>query len=331
MRWNAWQGISLIGAAAVIAACGGGGDGGSGNNPVVAIAKTATASGDLQNGVVGADLALALRVLVTEDGDPLEAQVITWTALDGSVSAGTSQTNSSGIAIINWTLGSAAGPQTARAALAGADGSPVTFSATAAPGVPATLIEFAGSDQTGVINTAFAQQLQVKVTDQFNNPRAGIAVDWAVQSGPVTVGTASSVTNASGVASVTVNAGATAGAAVVRATAVTVAGANVDYDLTVILQPVEVEVGNIFFRSGRNNTTNPAVDTVQAGQAARWTVLSGGHTVRSQGLPAFTSSGALNPNGTYLVTFNTVGTYQYDCSVHGGLPGGMAGTIVVIP
>lgn len=331
MRWNAWQGISLIGAAAVIAACGGSGDGGNGNNPVIAIAKTATASGDLQNGAVGAALGQALRVLVTEDGDPLQGQAVTWTAQEGSMSAGTSQTNSSGIAIITWTLGSVAGPQTAQAALAGADGSPITFSATAAAGVPAALVEFAGAGQIGVVNTDFPQQLQVKVTDQFNNPRAGIAVDWAVQSGPVTVGATSSVSNASGVASVTVTAGGTTGAAVVRASAVTVAGVSVDYDLTVILQPVEVEMGNIFFRSGRNNTTNPAVDTVQAGQAARWTSLSGGHTVRSQGVPAFTSSGTINQNGTYLVTFNVTGTYQYDCGIHGGLPGGMAGTIVVIP
>lgn len=332
MRWNRWQGTCLIGAAAAIAACGGGsGDGGNGNNPVIAIAKTATASGDLQNGTVGAALPLALRVFVTEDGNPLEGQTITWTAQQGSVSAGTSQTNASGVATIVWTLGPAAGGQTATAALAGASGSPVTFAATGAPDVPAALVEFGGADQTGVVNTAFAAPLQVKVTDQFNNPRSGFAVDWAVQSGPVTLSAASSVTNASGVASITVNAGATPGAAVVRASAVTVAGVNVDYNLTVILAPVEVEMGTIFFRSGKNNTTNPAVDTVQSGQAVRWTSLTGSHTVRSQGVPSFTSSGTINQNGTYLVTFNAVGTYQYDCSIHGGLPGGMAGTIVVIP
>ncbi len=331
MRWNRWQGTCLIGAAAVIAACGGSGDGGNGNNPVVAIAKTATASGDLQNATVGTALPLALRVLVTEDGNPLEGQTIVWTAQAGSVSAGTSQTNSGGIATIVWTLGTVAGGQTATAALAGATGSPVTFAATGAPDVPAALVELGGADQIAVVNAAFAAPLQVKVMDQFNNPRSGIAVDWAVQSGPVTLGAASSVTNASGVASITVTAGATAGAAVVRASAVSVAGVNVDHNLTVIQAPVEVEMGNIFFRSGKNNTTNPAVDTVQAGQAVRWTSLSGSHTVRSQGVPSFTSSGTINPSGTYLFTFNAVGTYQYDCSIHGGLPGGMAGTIEVIP
>src|SRR5690606_7942346 len=117
----------------------------------------------------------------------------------------------------------------------------------------------------------------------------------------------------------------------VRATANSVPGVNVDFNLTVIPPPVEVEMGTIFFRSGKNNTTNPAVDTVQAGQAVRWTSSSGSHTVRSQGVPSFTSSGTINQNGTYLVTFNTTGTYQYDCSIHGGLPGGMAGTVVVIP
>ncbi|MDX2122670.1 MAG: Ig-like domain-containing protein [Gemmatimonadota bacterium] len=331
MRWHRWQGTCLIGAAAVIAACGGSGDGGNGNNPVIAIAKTSTLSGDLQNGTVGAALPQALRVFVTEDGDPLEGQTVVWTAQQGSVSAGTSQTNTNGVATIVWTLGSAAGPQTATAALAGATGSPVTFSATGAPDVPAALVEFGGADQVGVVNTAFGAPLQVKVTDQFNNPRSGIAVDWVVQSGSATVGAASSVTNASGIASMTVTAGGTPGAAVVRASAVTVAGANVDYDLTVILAPVEVGMGNIFFQSGKNNTLNPAVDTVQQGGAVRWTGLAGSHTVRSQGVPQFTSSGTINQNGTYLVVFNATGTYQYDCGIHGGLPGGMAGTVVVIP
>lgn len=91
-----------------------------------------------------------------------------------------------------------------------------------------------------------------------------------------------------------------------------------------------VTVGDIFFQSGHNGTTNPAVDTVAAGQAVTWTWTNTGatpHSVQSQGSPGFTSSNVMAGNGTtYTVTFMTPGTYQYDCAVHGAA---MSGTIVV--
>lgn len=91
-----------------------------------------------------------------------------------------------------------------------------------------------------------------------------------------------------------------------------------------------VTVGNIFFRSGHNGTQNPAVDTVAAGTTVTWTWSSTGdtpHSVRSEEEPTFTSSNTLTGNGmTYTFTFNTPGTYQYDCAIHGDA---MTGTIVV--
>jgi plastocyanin len=91
-----------------------------------------------------------------------------------------------------------------------------------------------------------------------------------------------------------------------------------------------VKVGNIFFESGHNGTRNPAQDTVAAGQTVTWTWTGTGstsHSVRSQGTPAFTSSTTLTGSGmTYTQTFNTPGTYHYDCAVHGSQ---MSGTIVV--
>ena len=91
-----------------------------------------------------------------------------------------------------------------------------------------------------------------------------------------------------------------------------------------------VKVGNIFFESGHNGTRNPAQDTVVVGQTVTWTWTGTGstsHSVRSQGTPAFTSSTNLTGSGvTYTQTFNTAGTYHYDCAVHGSQ---MSGTIVV--
>ena len=93
-----------------------------------------------------------------------------------------------------------------------------------------------------------------------------------------------------------------------------------------------VTVGNILFKSGHNGTQNPAVDTVAAGTTVTWTWTNTGdtpHSVRSEAAPAphFTSSGNMTGNGqTYAVTFDTPGTYHYDCAVHGPA---MTGTIVV--
>ncbi len=88
--------------------------------------------------------------------------------------------------------------------------------------------------------------------------------------------------------------------------------------------------GNIFFQSAHNGSKNPAVDTVAVGSTVTWTWTGTGtisHSVQSTGSPSFASSAILTGDGkTYSVTFNTAGTYQYDCAVHGSQ---MTGTIVV--
>lgn len=91
-----------------------------------------------------------------------------------------------------------------------------------------------------------------------------------------------------------------------------------------------VTVGNIFFKSGQDGTSNPAATTVAVGGTVTWTWTGTGavpHSVQSVGTPGFTSSATKTGDGsTYEVTFPTAGTYQYDCAVHGTA---MSGTIVV--
>ena len=92
----------------------------------------------------------------------------------------------------------------------------------------------------------------------------------------------------------------------------------------------QVTVGNNFFRSVRNGSCDPAVDTVAAGATVTWTWTGTGgtsHSIESEGGPAFTSSAVMSGNGsTYSFQFTTPGTYQYDCAVHGSA---MTGRIVV--
>ncbi|MEO8140754.1 MAG: plastocyanin/azurin family copper-binding protein [Gemmatimonadota bacterium] len=95
-----------------------------------------------------------------------------------------------------------------------------------------------------------------------------------------------------------------------------------------------VTVGNIFFLSTHNATTNPAVDTIAVGGKVTWTWTNTGvtpHSIESDptlpGDPTFTSSAQQTGNGKkYTVTFTAAGEYEYDCGVHGSA---MSGKIVV--
>jgi len=93
---------------------------------------------------------------------------------------------------------------------------------------------------------------------------------------------------------------------------------------------VAVIVGNIFMQSKHNGSVNPAVDTVAVGGSVTWTWTNTGNTphgIQSLGSPSFPTGTVLAGDGnTYRVTFNTAGTYQYDCLVHGTM---MPGTVVV--
>ena len=87
------------------------------------------------------------------------------------------------------------------------------------------------------------------------------------------------------------------------------------------------EVGNVFFRSGRNGTMNPAVDTVAVNGTVTWTwSQSGTHAVQFADAalgtgPALSASGA-----QHSVTFPQTGTFTYDCAIHGPA---MTGRVVV--
>lgn len=76
-----------------------------------------------------------------------------------------------------------------------------------------------------------------------------------------------------------------------------------------------ITVGNNFF--------DPNATTVPAGTTVTWTWDGGSsHNVTfNDGTHSATQS-----NGTYSRTFNTAGTYDYHCTVHGAA---MSGTVVV--
>ena len=228
--------------AGMAAACGGGGGGDlqPDQSPLV-LAKAPSGSGDQQSGAAGQPLANELRVVVTRDGTPQANVPVVWSTTGGGLDPASAPTDASGIGTSTWTLGPAAGPQTAQAAVQGATGSPVSFGATAtADGSPPP-------------------------------PPPGPAPSTA-----------------------------------------------------------DITLGNIFFRSDRNLTKNPAVDTVAVNGTVTWTWVGTGvteHSVLSTGTTSFTSSATRAGNGTrYQVQFTEPGTYTYNCAVHGNQ---MTGRIVV--
>jgi len=314
-----WAG--MITAATLLAACGG--SGGTSNNPATTIAKSSAPDGDGQTDSAAAVLTDSIRVVVQENATAKAGATVNWSVVGagGGVSPSSSVTDANGLAASQWTLGTAAGAATARATLAGAGGSPVSFTATVTPGHAASITKVAGDNQTQLVSGAFATALQAKVTDQFNNPIPNATVNWTA-SGAVTASLPSSTTNAQGIASVNATAAATSGSGTITAS---VAGVVATPAFSFAVADREAIAGDpTNFRSARNNTQNPAVDTIPVNGTMLWVHSSGTHSVLSTGSPSFTSeSGTL---GSYAVTFTVAGTYTYECGIHGPL---MTGRIVV--
>jgi plastocyanin len=324
---------SLLAAASLVAiGCGGGS---STAPPTTVIAKTSTGSGDAQSGTVGQQLTAPLRVLVTESGTASAGSTVTWSTTDpgASLNPASVATDANGVASSVWMLGTVSGSQTARATLSGASGSAVGFTATATPGAASSLGKAGGDNQTGQVGTQLGAAVQAKASDQFGNGVPGVDVQWATTSG--TVSAATMATDAAGVSAVNVTLGGTAGPVTITATSGTLTGSPLSFNATAstalpIPTTAAVNVGNIFFLSVRNGTSNPAVDTVAVGGTVTWTWTNTAlvsHSVQSTGSPGFTSSATQVGNGMkYSFTFTAAGTYQYDCAVHGPL---MTGRVVV--
>jgi plastocyanin len=83
----------------------------------------------------------------------------------------------------------------------------------------------------------------------------------------------------------------------------------------------------IVFRSARNHSTNPAVDTIRAGSTIHWKWLgtrNHGVLINNGGL--LYDSGIFHAAKELTLTIPTAGTYLYICAVHGA---SMSGAIVV--
>ncbi len=104
-------------------------------------------------------------------------------------------------------------------------------------------------------------------------------VNWAATG--ATLSAAAVPTDASGISAVNVTLGATAGPITITATADGLTGSPLTFNATASAQvPVPttaaVSVGDIFFASDHNGSSNPAVDTVAVNGTVTWTWASHG-------------------------------------------------------
>lgn len=171
----------------------------------------ALVSGNGQSGTVNTALAAPFVVQVTDvNGNPVPGVTVGWAAVGGgSMNPASSVTDGSGLASSTRTLGTTAGSQSANAAVAGLNGSPVGFTATANPGAVASIAVNAGNNQTATVATAVATAPSVIARDAFNNVVPNAAITFTVSAGAsaaVNCGGGGSAacaanTNASGIAS----------------------------------------------------------------------------------------------------------------------------------
>ena len=192
------------------------------------------ASGNGQSAEVGSTLPLPLRVKVTRAGQPVEGVVVSWAAGPGNGTVGSaSTTNANGVGAVIWVLPTSSGSKSATATLVGAEGSPITFTATANPGQATSFSIFGGNNQTVSVGAAAGLPLAVLLQDQHGNPIVGVDVEWVLVSGSAVLSATGTVTGVIGSTFIDVTGGATPGPAVIRAIP-DVALPSLDFNLTVV-------------------------------------------------------------------------------------------------
>jgi hypothetical protein len=176
-------------------------------------------SGSDQAGFIGATVAAPLVVrAVDQNGVPIAGLAIEWEVINGGgsfVSASFS-TDNDGYGEAVFRLGNTLGAQGVRAQVGSQ--SFVIFTLLATPAPASQLRISSGNNQTGTVNAVLAAPLVVFVSDALDNPKAGVAVTFAVVTGSGSLSSATEVTNQAGLASVSWTLGAAAGTQVVTAT-----------------------------------------------------------------------------------------------------------------
>jgi len=243
-----------------------------------AAAGISSASGDRQVGKINSALSTPLLVTVADLGGNAVAGASVNFAIASAPAGATGQslsetnlsTNSYGQATTVLQLGNKIGEYRVIAFLPGAEGRPVTFTATAETANLKTIKLTAGNGQTALIKTAPDNPLEVTITDEGGNPVPNLAVTFLVTKTPANasghrVNPALLSTNSNGKAATVFTLGNKSGSYGVSATATNVIGNPILFSATATAgaaEKISLTSGN--HQSGAINTSlaKPLVVTV---------------------------------------------------------------------
>ena len=167
-------------------------------------------------------------------GNPVPGAAVVWTVIKGggSVSPGTSNTGSTGVARTSWTLGAQLDSLQIIEAAAGLT---LKTQFTANGHVPgdAVVVKVSGEAQVDTAGQVLPQPLVVRVQRANGTPVAGIPVTFTLPAGSGSVSPATAVSNGSGQVSVQWTLGPAAGA--MSATASIASGSSTTFHATAVL------------------------------------------------------------------------------------------------
>ncbi len=296
----------------VMAACGGGTTGPTPPPPPPpppVPGAIAAVTPQTQTATVGQGVTVTVRVTTTTGQAVPNASVSFGVqAGGGTVDPSNTTTDDQGQTSVNWTMGTAAGTNTLRAAVGAV--APVDFTVTGVPGAVATLTLRAGNNQTVTVGSNVPIAPSVSAKDQFGNPVPNTTVTFAILAGGGSVAGGSEATDATGVAAVgSWTMGTIAGINTMSATVGNLP--RINFQATATPGPPFEIVGT----QGQNQTATvasavPIVPTVlvrdQFGNgipnlSVNFTVTAGGGSV-SDGAASTTNQGAAAPTGWTLGT-----------------------------
>jgi plastocyanin len=183
------------------------------------------------------------------------------------------------------------------------------------PGLATQLVKN-GGDPTWYVDNPLPAQLGVTARDANGCAVPGTVVNWGITTGGGGLSAAQVTTNSAGIASVSDSLG---GATTQIVTATSAGTTNGVFHVTGVTpgMAVGVSLGNNFF--------SPADTAVKVGGTVTWTWNSGGttHTLTFTSGPPPLPAQTVQAMGTKAITFNSVGTYAYQCTIHAGMTGSL--------
>ena len=293
--------------------------------------KLVVNAGNNQSVAAGAAVPVAPSAKVTDAGDnPISGVAVVFVVASGggSITGGSTTTNASGIATLgSWTLGPSAGPNTLTVTSPVISGVTLTFQAAAGAGPAANVAILSGNGQTGTAGGDIPILPKVKVTDANGNFVAGFAVTFTAGPNSGTVTGGSTVTDASGVATVgSWKLGTTPGAQTLIATAAGLNGSPLTINATAVAPvPSAIAVAggdNQTARPGFNVPTSPSFRVTDPagvpvpGVTVTFVVTEGGGSTNAP-------TAITNTDGIVAVTWTlgpSLGPNTLQASIPGGIP-----------